>query len=292
VTFDLAGGTVNGSPDPIRHTLNHGTQIGLHRVPQPVRVGFILRGWRHSDNWISTSEEIGAIVLNTTGTVTAVWEAAVTRVTINNPVHAPVDIGFSRILTATASPANAVDRRISWHATRTATASINANGQVVAHDVGMSLITAYSTPNAFVQDWFHLNVIRPDADSEIHRVMVGFHVPANHPTGSWNAAAITGPLFFRRGDELRFWGEPKITGGGNTGWIELGIQLRDRFGNTVATHPPIRLNIVDEVFKTMAFDMPLPPDREAGNYFLYFYRRGGTAGVAGYGTIHIVAGRP
>jgi len=70
----LKSGTAQGTPGPINHAIPVGVQIGVSRVPIPTRNGFIFTGWLHADGRISTREQVGAIVVTHTGTLTAGWE--------------------------------------------------------------------------------------------------------------------------------------------------------------------------------------------------------------------------
>ena len=111
ITFDLAGGRYNGSPGPINHTIPAGVQIGVSRVPVPVLDGHVFSGWRHADGRLSSREQVGAIIVTHTGTLTAVWTPLIRTITfnlnfgnvngtpgpINHAIPVGVQIGVSRV---------------------------------------------------------------------------------------------------------------------------------------------------------------------------------------------------
>jgi len=201
-------------------------------------------------------------------------------------------------MTATLTPANIIHRDIVWMSSSPNVASVTfTGGRLEAHMAGTTTIRAdsvtYAASNPTARDSFNMEVVRPNTDSETFKTLVGFYLPANHPVGEHHALALTSPLFFRRGDMLSFEGLPTIIGDHQTGYIELGFQVRNRFGGIEARlNTPVRLSFFNEHMGSMAFDIHMPDNLEEGNYFLYVYRRSGTAGVEGIATIHIVTRRP
>lgn len=101
-----------------------------------------------SSNKSSSSSNKGSQKKSTTTTKTQTTtvpaNVAVTGIQINENIKS-LEVGESKLLTATITPSNATDKNITWKSSNESVATISSSGEVVAKKVGTVDITATSS---------------------------------------------------------------------------------------------------------------------------------------------------
>lgn len=160
-TFDLNGGRLNGS------TGNYTKQrLGVNSIllDTPVRTGYRFDGWKADSGKIYRNNlpaEYDSGIFKDT-TFTAQWtEIKVTSVKLDKEYGImEQNCGDTMKLTASVTPASALNKKVTWSTSDPAVASVDDNGLVSAGGTGEAVITASVG----------------DAKAECHIYVMGFEV--------------------------------------------------------------------------------------------------------------------